>query len=189
LESSLEQEEEIKNTATSYGPTASRLFVRAEASEERVKSDVSGPRVLHFSSPAILDDTSPMSSFIGLSSATNQQDGFLQLREVLNLQSAADLVVVSGAHRTDDLNGAALVGFCWSWFVAGTPTTLLSRWPVDLPARSALLTKFYSYIKPTSRTSVPKGRALHQSLLSLKRSTAFEHPYYWANFTMIGDAR
>src|SRR4030095_2631135 len=85
LESSAEQEEEIKRIAASYGPTTSRLYAGPQASEERIKSDTSRARIMHFSNPAILDDTSPMSSFIGLSSETNQQDGFLQIREIMDL--------------------------------------------------------------------------------------------------------
>jgi CHAT domain-containing protein len=76
LESFAGQEEQIKRIATSYGPTTS-LVHGAQASEDRVKADVSRAGILHLAGPAILDDASPMSSFIGLSSATTQ-DGFFQ---------------------------------------------------------------------------------------------------------------
>jgi CHAT domain-containing protein len=133
-----------------------------------------------------LDDTSPMSSFIGLSSETNQQDGFLQIREIMDLQSTAELVVVSAAQPSATLNGNAAVGFSWAWFVAGAPATLVSRWKVESPT---LLTGFYSSMKQTGRTRVSKARALHQTLLAIRRSADHQHPYYWANFAMIGDAR
>ncbi len=186
LESSAEQEEEIKRVATSYGPTSSRLYTGPEASEERIKSDTSRARIMHFSNPAILDDTSPMSSFIGLSSETNQQDGFLQIREIMDLQSTAELVVASTAQPGTSLNGNAAVGFSWAWFVAGSPATLVSRWKVESPT---LLTGFYSSMKQTGRTRVSKARALHQSVLAVRRSAHHQHPYYWASFAMIGDTR
>lgn len=186
LESSAEQEEEIRRVATSYGPTTSRLSTGPQASEERVKADVSRARIVHFAAPAILDDTSPMSSFIGLSSATSQQDGFLQSREIMDLQSTAELVVASTAQQSAGLNGEAAVGFSWAWFVAGSRATLISRWRVE--SSPTLLTGFYSSIKPTTRVSVSKARALHQSILALRRSD-HQHPYYWANFAMIGDTR
>ena len=189
VESSAEQEEEIRRITMTYGTTASRLYAGPQASEERVKSDVSQGRIMHFSSPAILDDTSPMSSFIGLSSTTNQQDGFLQLREILDLQSTAELVVASTAQQSVGLSGNAAVGFSWAWFVAGSPATLVSRWQVESPTASTLLSGFYSSIKPATRTRVSKTRALHQSLLNVRRSANRQHPYYWANFAMIGDAR
>lgn len=189
LESSAEQEEEIRRIATSYGPTISRLYAGPQASEEQIKSDISRARIMHFSGPAILDDTSPMSSFIGLSSATTQQDGFLQMREIMDLQSTAELVVASMAQQSAGFNGNAAIGFSWAWFVAGTRATLVSRWKVESPASSSLLTGFYSSIKPTSRTSVSKARALHQSILAIRRSANHQHPYYWASFALIGDAR
>jgi len=187
--SATEPEDEIKRIATSYGTTASRVYERLQASEDRIKSDTSRATILHFAGPAILDDTSPMSSFIALSSATKQQDGFLQTREIMNLQTGFDLVVAPMAEHTAAFNGDAAVGFSWSWFVAGSRATLLSRWKVDAPASSSLLTGFYSSIKPANKVSVSKARALHQSVLALRRSREYQHPYYWAGFAMIGDAR
>ncbi|HEX7330148.1 MAG TPA: tetratricopeptide repeat protein [Pyrinomonadaceae bacterium] len=186
LESTPEQEEEIRRIATTYGATTSRLYAGPQASEERVKSDTSRARILHFSGPAVLDDTSPMSSFIGLSSTAGRQDGFLQIRETMDLQSTAELVVASTAQQSAGLNGNAAVGFAWAWFVAGTPATLVSRWNVE---PSTFLAGFYSSIKPANRARVSKARALHQSLLAVRRSADHQHPYYWASFAMIGDAR
>jgi CHAT domain-containing protein/Flp pilus assembly protein TadD len=187
--SATEQEEEIKRIATSYGTTASRVYSGAEASEDRIKSDTSRPAILHFAGPTILNDTSPMSSFVGLSSATKQQDGFLQGREIMNLQTSAELVIAPMAQHSAAFNGDAEVGFSWSWFVAGSRATLLSRWKVDPAAQFPLFTGFYSSIKPTNRIPVSRARALHQNVLSLRRSRDHQHPYYWAGFAMIGDAR
>jgi CHAT domain-containing protein len=130
-----------------------------------------------------------MSSFIGLSRATKQQDGFLQGREIMNLQTSAELVVAPMAQHSTAFNGDAEVGFSWSWFVAGSRATLLSRWKVDSPTQFPLLTDFYSSIKPANKVSVSKARAFHQSVLSLRRSRDHQHPHYWASFVMIGDAR
>jgi CHAT domain-containing protein len=85
--------------------------------------------------------------------------------------------------------GDAEVGFSWSWFVAGTRATLVSRWQVEPPALSTLMTGFYSSLKPTTRIPISKSRALQQSMLTLRRSTTHKHPYYWAGFALIGDDR
>jgi len=186
LESSAEQEEDLKRIAASYG--TGRVYVGPQASEERVKSDLSRARIVHFAGPMVLDDTSPMSSFMGLSSTTGQQDGFFQLREVMNLQSTSELVVAPTAQQGTGFSGDAAVGFSWAWFVAGTPATLVSRWKVDSPTLTTFLNEFYSSMKP-ARTPVSKARALRQSLLTIRRSPEHQHPYYWAGFAMIGDAR
>ena len=202
LDSSAVQEEQAKLIATTYGSAKSLLQTGAQASEERVKSDLSRASILHFSGPAVLDDASPMSSFIALSTATNapspattqpapatKQDGFLQSREVMDLQSSAELVVAAATQPSAAFTGDAAVGFSWSWFVAGTRATLVSRWPVESPALSTLMTGFYSSLKPATRSPVSKSRALQQSMLTLRRSPTHQHPYYWAGFALIGDAR
>lgn len=187
LESSAEREEDLKRVATSYG--TNRLYVGPQASEDCVKSDVSRARLVHFAGPVVLDDTSPMSSFMGLSSATAQQDGFLQLREIMDLQSTSELVVAPTADQSRGFSGDASVGFSWAWFVAGTPATLVGRWRVESPTLTTLLADFYTSIKPASRTPVSRTRALRQSMLAIRRSPDHQHPYYWASLALIGDAR
>jgi CHAT domain-containing protein/uncharacterized protein HemY len=189
LEPSAEQQEEIKRIATTYGATASRLSVGPQANAGQLQSDISRARIVHFAVPVILDDTSAMSSFITLSPGPNQPDGFFNTRKIMELESTAELVVASTAQHSSSFSGNAAVGFSWAWFVAGARATLVSRWQVDSPALSPLLSGFYSSIKPASGTPVSKSRALRQSLLALRRSADHQHPYYWAGFAMIGDAR
>jgi CHAT domain-containing protein/TolA-binding protein len=185
LEPSAEQEEDLKRIAASY--SANRLYVGPQASEERVKSDPSRARIVHFAGPTVFDDTSPMSSFTGLSAAPNQ-DGFLQLREIMDLPNTAELVVAPTAQQSIGFSGDAALSFSWSWFVAGTPATLVSRWPVESSTMTSLLASFYSSLKP-NRTPVSKARALHESMLAVRRSPEHQHPYFWASLAMIGDAR
>jgi len=145
---------------------------------------------LHFSTPALLDDRSPMSSFVGLASGSRKEDdGFLKTREIINLQTSAQLAVLSAAQHRDNLNGAAIYGLSWSWFVAGSPLVMFNRWKPETEPGSRLLTQFYSTIKPTNRNRVSRATALRQSAISLRRSSEFKHPYYWAHFALIGDAR
>ncbi len=189
LETSAEQQEEIKRIATIYGATKSRLSVGPQANAGQVQSGISRAGVVHFAVPAILDDTSAMSSFITLSPGPGQADGFFNTRKIMELDSPAELVVASTAQYSTGFNGNAALGFSWAWFVAGARATLVSRWKIQSPALAPLLSGFYSSIKPTTRTPVSKARALRQSVLAIRHSAAYQHPYYWAGFAMIGDAR
>jgi CHAT domain-containing protein/Tfp pilus assembly protein PilF len=188
LETSAEQEE-IKRIATIYGVTKSRLSVGPQANAGQVQSGISRAGIVHFAVPVILDDTSAMSSFITLSPGPGQADGFFSTRKIMELESPAELVVASTAQHSTGFNGNAALGFSWAWFVAGARATLVSRWKVESPALSPLLSGFYSSIRPTTRTPVSKARALRQSLLAIRRSADYQHPYYWAGFAMIGDVR
>jgi CHAT domain-containing protein len=190
LQSSPQQEDEINDVGRSYGQSRSRLFTGTEANVARLKVEASRAGMLHFAAPALLDDTSPMSSFVGLSSGPDKQgEGFLQAREIINLQTTAQLVTLSDAQSKGNFAGGAATGWSWSWFVAGSPATMFSRWQIQPAAVSQLMTQFYSTVRPGNRNPHSKAGALHQSVMSLRRSAEYQHPHYWASFVMIGDAR
>jgi CHAT domain-containing protein len=190
LDLSSEQEEETRRLATAYGSAKNRLYAGSEASEERLRMDAAQADVLHFAAPMLLDESSPMSSFVTLAAGVaDRSDGLLQTREVMSLQTPAQLIVMSNVARNGGMQGSAISTLSWSWFIAGTSTTMLSRWPVEPTVSSKVLTQFYSSIKPRPGALLSKTVALRRSSLSLRRSTEFQHPYYWANFTLIGDER
>jgi CHAT domain-containing protein len=190
VEPSIQQEEEVKRVAQTYGDPRNRVFVGTSATEDRFKLEASKADVLHFAAPALFDETSPMSSFIGLAPGTsNQDEGFLQAREIINLQTTAQLVVLSSAQAPRHLQGLAMPGVSWSWFVAGAPAMMVSRWQVEPAVRLNLLTSFYSAIRPKRGTPVSKATSLHRSMMSLRRSAEYRHPHYWAGFSIIGNAQ
>lgn len=190
LEHSLQQEEEIRQLSTIYGTERNRVFAGTNASEERFKVEASHAGVLHFSAPAIFDEASPMSSFIGLAAGNaNQDDGFLQAREIVNLQTTAQLVVLSSAQTPTYLQGLTIPSESWSWFVAGSPLILINRWDIESTARAKLLSRFYFNLKTKSGAPLTKTAFLHNSMMSMRRSPEYQHPYYWASFALIGDAR
>jgi CHAT domain-containing protein/tetratricopeptide (TPR) repeat protein len=193
LEPSPAQDVEIQRLKSVYGDAQSRTLTGANASEERAKTEITRARILHFAVPAILDDISPMYSFIALSSTggNNLNDGLLQTREIMNLQTQARMVVLSAAGVRNDRNGAgaAAIGLAWSWFVAGSPSTVFSRWEVKSPSAAQLMADFHSRLRSGSRNQISKASALQRSMLTLRHSTGFQHPYYWAAFSLIGDGR
>jgi len=133
---------------------------------------------------------SPMSSFIGLAAqAGKPREGFLQMREIMNLHTPAEIVVLSDAQQKGNSNGAAILGSSWSWFVAGSSSLMFNRWQVDQAAASKFMNQFYSSIRPNTGAKLSKGTALRRSLMSLRRSPEYQHPYYWASFAIIGDGR
>ena len=95
IEPSPEEENEIERLRTVFGEAQSRSFTGPNASEERAKLEAARAGILHFATPALLDDISPMYSFIALSSTSenNANDGLLQTRRSL----ASDTGAVGGA--------------------------------------------------------------------------------------------
>jgi CHAT domain-containing protein len=215
LEQVLQQEREIQKLRALYGTAQSRVFAGTSATEERARIEAGRPDViLHFAVPTMLDDSIPMYSFTGLSAVGGKQgtyvdDGLLQTWEIMNLNSQARLVVLSGAEMEGGRVGPgdAVAALMWSWFVAGTPTLALTRWPIRSPALSQFMSDFHAGMKagpksgsptgsPTGSMprfnpsgSISKAEALRQSMLTLRRSTEYHHPYYWSAFMLIGDTR
>jgi CHAT domain-containing protein len=129
-------------------------------------------------------------SFITLSLGDNGQgDGLLQTREIINLQTPARLVVHSAASLIKDriATGEAMIGLTWSWFVAGSPSTVVTRWEVDGPSVTQLMADFHGKLR--ARTRGAKASVLQQSSLALRRSPEYNHPYYWASFALLGNPR
>jgi tetratricopeptide (TPR) repeat protein len=187
---SAQQDEEIKRIAMAYGSTKSRLYRGNEATEDRLRTEVSQASVLHFAAPMLLDETSPVSSFVTLSAGVGDRtDGFLQAREVMNLSTTAQLVVMSSVARHGDARGNGTATLSWSWFVAGSPTTMLSRWAVEPDPSTKLLMQFYASIRPSSEIPAAKPLALRRSLLALRHSAEYQHPHYWASFALVGNER
>ncbi|HSE32593.1 MAG TPA: tetratricopeptide repeat protein [Pyrinomonadaceae bacterium] len=190
LDLSSQQEEELQRVATAYASSKQRLYAGNDASEDRLRTEVSQADVLHFATPMLLDETAPLSSFITLAANSgDRSDGFLQLREIMSLQTPAQLVVISDVARHDVSQGAASSTLSWSWFVAGSPATMLNRWPVESAARSKLLTQFYSAMITRRSVANSKTASLRRSLLVLRRSPEYQHPHYWASFALIGNER
>ena len=196
---SVEQEKEVQKLGTVYGEAQSRIFAGAAASEERARAEAGHAGVIHFAAGAIMDDAAPMYSFVALSPGGGDAvtsplyDGLLQSYEIMNLHSQARLVVYSDSTMKAERPGAgdAAIVLAWSWFVAGTPSAMISRWEVQSPALTLLMTEFHgkSKMRRPLKRPVSKAEALQQSALTLRRSLEYQHPYYWSGFALLGDGR
>ena len=188
LASSADQQGEIEQVANVYNNARRSVFVGEAATDERLIAEAPRATILHLAAPAILDDSSPMSSFVGFSTSLGKKtDGFLQVREVLRLQVPSRVVVMSATQGRAEQFGAAKLALSWSWFVAGAPSVVLSRWEVNSPAVGRLMSAFHSNLR--LQPGPTRARALQQSALLVRQSVEYRHPFYWSGFLMIGDGR
>src|ERR1700755_392464 len=139
-----------------------------------------------------------MYSHIVLSRGTTDatEDGLLETWELMNLDLNADMVVLSACEtaRGSVRPGEGMVGLSWGFFVAGSPTTLVSQWKVGSAATTELMLGFYRKLKVGAgdpRASKPhpatKAAALREACLKLIASERYAPPFYWAGFVLIGD--
>jgi CHAT domain-containing protein/tetratricopeptide (TPR) repeat protein len=182
-----EAETEVKGAARFYG-AESAVYIRGEATEERFKAEAPRYRVLHVAGHGILNDASPMHSYLLLAPGDGKtEDGYLEAGELMQMDLGADLVVLSACDtaRGKYAAGEGIIGFSWALFAARCRTQVVSQWKIDSAATSVLMRSFHKNVRndPTKAAS-----ALQKTIVSMLKAKEYRHPFYWAGFVVLGDA-
>lgn len=182
-----EAEAEVKSAARFYGAD-SAVYVRGQATEERFKSEAPRYRVLHVAGHGILNDTSPMHSYLLLASGNSKaEDGYLEAGELMQMDLGAELVVLSACEtaRGKYAAGEGIIGFSWALFAARCRTQVVSQWKVDSAATRVLMGDFHRNVRGNRAHA---ASALQKSIESMLKTKEYRHPFYWAGFIVLGDA-
>lgn len=186
-----EAEREVKGLGKLYGSAQSRIYIGAEAREDRVKQEAGRYRILQFATHGILDDAAPMYSHLLLSPGNEQskEDGLFEAREIMNFDLHAEMVVLSACETARGKVGAGegVIGLTWALFVAGSPTTVVSQWKVSSASTADLMLEFHRQVLANNPAPVSKARALQQASLKLLKTGRYKHPFYWAGFVIVGN--
>jgi CHAT domain-containing protein len=192
-----EAERQVNALARIYGARQSKVYVGAEAREERAKAEAGKHRILHLATHGVLNDASPMYSHILLAQAGEQgkeasEDGLLEAWELMKLELNADLVVLSACEtsRGRVSGGEGVIGLTWALFVAGCPRTVVSQWKVESASTTELMVEFHRQLKvrmQNPKSSLGAAQALRASALKMLRGRQYRHPFYWAGFIVVGD--
>jgi len=186
-----EAEKEVKALGQLYGGARSKVYIGAEAREDRLKAEATQARVLHFATHGILNDASPMYSYLALAPGDKSEDGLLEAWELMQLDLKADLAVLSACETARGRFGAGegVIGLTWALFIAGVPSTLVSQWKVESNSTRELMLGFHQRLRAPSKAKMTKAEALRQAALKLMKSPGASHPFYWAGFVLVGDGR
>lgn len=184
-------ETEVNRLAQIYGPSRSAVYVRAEAREDRFKTEAPKYRVLHIASHGILNDTAPLYSQLVLAPGMipGSEDGLLEAWEIMNLKLNADLAVLSACEtgRGRIGSGEGMIGLSWALLVAGVPTTVVSQWKVESKSTTDLMVRFHkAFVSSDPAKSFRVAAALQQAALQVLAQPAYRHPFYWAGFVVVG---
>jgi CHAT domain-containing protein len=188
-----EAEQEVRALRRLYRTPRSKVYIGAEASEDRVKVEASQAGILHFATHGTMNNASPMYSHLVLAQGGAGEDGLLEAWELLQMDLHADLAVLSACETARGRFGAGegMIGLTWALFVAGAPSTVVSQWKVESASTRDLMLSFHRQLR---RPSTPlKARAtmaecLRQSALKLMKNPLTSHPFYWAGFVLVGDS-
>ena len=178
-------EREVRTLGRLYGARATKTYVGADAREDVLKAEAGRHRILHLATHGILDDASPLNSYVLLSRGKGtEEDGLLEAREIMGLDLRADLAVLSACETARGRFGAGegVVGLSWALFVAGCQTAVVSQWKVASESTSDLMLEFHRRL----RSGGPKDAALQRAALKLLADRRYRHPFYWAGFIVVG---
>jgi tetratricopeptide (TPR) repeat protein len=193
LEPLPEAERQVNAIRQIYGAAKSRVYIGAAANEEHAKAEAGSYRILHLATHGILNNSSPMYSYLQLAhtEGDRNEDGLLEAWEIMKLDLKADLVVLSACETARGRvgTGEGMIGLSWALFIAGSPTSILSQWKVDSASTTELMVEFHRQLKAQMANpadSFSAARALREANLKLLRSDRYRHPFYWAGFVVTG---
>jgi CHAT domain-containing protein len=183
-----EAERNVKSLATLYGSKNSLTVTGINATEEVFKKEANGFDVIHIAAHGFISDSDPMYSHLILAKGSKKEDGLLEPWEVLDMNLNASLIVLSACEtaRGKVSSGEGMIGFTWAFFVAGTPSTIVSQWKVDAVSTTQLMNEFHLNWR---RNGMTKAESLRRAALKVMATQEFSHPFSWAGFVLIGDPR
>ncbi|HLJ86906.1 MAG TPA: CHAT domain-containing protein [Candidatus Angelobacter sp.] len=171
-------------------PDMSLEAVDFDANRElAISGELAHYRVVHFATHALVDDRHPELSGLVLSLVDRNgspREGFLDLRDIYNLDLSADLVVLSACDTAlgKQVDGEGLIGLTRGFMYAGAGSVLGTQWKVEDFATAKLMQIFY---REMNQHGMPPAQALRQAQLALWHERHWSAPYYWAGFVFQGD--
>ena len=153
------------------------------AAEGEVRDAMRNRDIIHLAVHGTFDAAEPMLSYLALSRGGGD-DGRLTAAEMFGLPlDGARLVVLSACEtgRAESTHANELMGMARALIFAGAGALVLSHWEVDSAATAEWMKVFYA-----EAANRPLAEAARTALQRLKARPEYQHPYYWAAFTLIG---
>lgn len=163
------------------------------AHEDAAKQEFTNHSLISFSTTTVIDDASPLASFAVLTpSPETNTDGLLHVWETMQSNSSAQVVLMPFASlaRKQVDTGIGVTAMTWSWFLAGTPTTIISQWSADPDPTIDLLDTFRELRRSRHGAQPSHATVLQSAIRSfLNTHSEYRHPFYWSGLRLLGNAR
>jgi CHAT domain-containing protein len=173
---------------TAFYPGAEPLIGK-NAGKGEIKLRLPKADIVHFAGHYIVNDTSPMRSFLLAAGEGDQAvlSNFELMKEISTTSPRAKLIILSACQTGVEryYNGEGMIGASRVFLGMGIPLVIASQWQVDSEATESLMTKFHYYRKKENLTSAAALRQAQRDLLAGQKED-FKKPFYWAAFAPIG---
>jgi tetratricopeptide (TPR) repeat protein len=142
-------------------------------------------RFFHVASHGLLDPEKPQFSGLVFSPGEGG-DPYWQTFEIFNAHIPSELVVLSACETGlgKVVSGEGIVGLTRAFMYAGAPSVCVSLWKVADRSTPPLMEAFYGGVL----AGEGKARALQRAQLRMLEGR-YKHPFYWAPFVLVGEAR
>lgn len=174
-------EREVRQIARFF-PKA-QLHFGKDAESKWLRPLPAGIAYLHLATHGVLNAASPVESYLV---AAGQP---LRIRDVYTLHLKQVRLVTLSACQTavqeGERSGQDVTSLAQAFSVAGGQAVLASLWDVSDEGTEHLMTALYPHVARGQSLSW----SLQQAQLQLMAQPHFQHPYYWAAFSLFGDWR
>jgi len=164
-----------------------RVFTGRTASEELFKKLAGEGHILHLATHAFLDDEDPLKSKLVFSEGNAEEDGFLNVYEIYNLNLVARMVVLSACSTGSGemKRGEGIMSLARAFIYAGVPNIVMTLWTVSDRQSYELMLGFYRQLMAGRSTETALRRAKLEFLE--QASPSYQHPQYWAGYILVGN--
>lgn len=178
-------QEEVKETADLLNGKA---FLGPLATESAVKNLHSNSTILHFSTHALADENDLMRSRLFLDGKEDRgEDGVLYAYEIYALRLNSPLLVLSACQTALGplQRGEGVMSLARAFQYSGCERVLSTLWQTDDRASAKISKAFFADLADGISTEAALQQARQQWLE--QADNQHSHPYYWANYVLIGD--
>ena len=143
--------------------------------------------ILHFSMHAQVSNDQPLDSFLAFK-PVGKNDGRLTVEDILKIKlKKGSLVFLASCDTNNVLNGEGLVSLAWAMMGSGATTVISAQWEANDQSTEIFARTFYAFYKAGNSSA----EALQKASLEMikNKSRNMHEPYYWADFTVLGDYR
>jgi len=164
------------------------------ATEAAVTQAMKNARLIHLATHGLLDDfgtgvpgaiaLAPSEGVAPQLRILKPNDGLLSAEEIVQMNLAAELVVLSACDTgRGEITGDGVIGLSRSFIAAGVPSLIVSLWQVPDQPTADLMSEFYRQLQQNP----DKARALRQAMLMTKEKHS--NPRDWAAFLLVGESQ
>ena len=184
-------EEEIKYISSLPMFTKSNILIKENATEFNIKNslDLQNADIISFATHGLVAGEMNLHSEPGLllsSSNKNNENGYLSMSEITNLNLNAELVILSACNTGGSMNSnsSPFSGLASAFLSAGAQNVLASHWSVESKSTAELM-KIILEVKSKNNIDFASAQLIGIKTF-IKKFPEYKSPFYWASFVLFG---